>query len=222
MAVKDFWSDIVTEKSWNVLLSLKKMPFEFILIGGWATYLWTKTHKSKDIDIVLTDFKALEYLKENHDLRKNEHLRKYEIKIGEIDVDIYVQFFSKLAIPPEDLKEYTTKLEGITVILPEALLVLKQAAEIDRRGSTKGEKDSIDIMTLLLNCDIDFARYRMLLDKYRLKSHVSELSGLIRSFDLKNIAYLGLNERTFKLKKVDLLKRLKESPTTTTSTSTSL
>ncbi len=210
MKYKEFWSDIVTKKSWEILLSLKKMPFEFILIGGWASYLWTKAHKSKDIDIVLKDFRALDYLKQHHDLRKNEQLKKYEIKIDEIDIDIYVPFFSKFAVPLEDLKNYSAKLEGIEIVIPEVLLVLKQAAEIDRRGSRKGEKDAIDIMTLLLNAEIDFERYRALLKKYRLENLSGELLRLISTFGLKNIVYLRLNQREFKMRKLELLKKIKE------------
>ncbi|VVB60145.1 Uncharacterised protein [uncultured archaeon] len=209
MAIKEFWSDMVTRRSWEILLDLKMLPFEFILIGGWAAFLWTKAHKSKDIDIVLKDFKTLDYLKQHYDLRKNEQLRKYEIKIDEIDIDIYVPFFSKFVIPLQDLKNCSTKLEGIDVIIPEALLILKQAAEIDRRGSIKGEKDAIDIMTLVLSVDVDFKKYRALLEKYGLPHLSGELSKVITAFSPKNIAYLGLNQREFKIRKAELLKKLK-------------
>ncbi len=209
--IRDFWSNAITQKSWDVLLSLKKLPFDFILIGGWAAYLWTHAHKSKDIDIIISDFKALDYLKQNYDLRKNEHLRKYEIKIGEIDIDIYLAFFSKFVMPLEDLKEYSTKIEGISVVIPEAFLILKQAAEIDRRGSIKGNKDAIDIMTLLLNTKINFEMYRSLLKKYKLGHMLNELKQLIRTFDSGNLPYLGLNPREFKLKREDLLKQIDTS-----------
>lgn len=208
-AGREFWSEIVTERSWQVLLGLK--GFDFILIGGWAAYLWTRMHKSKDVDIVLKDFGALDHLKQNYTLRKNERLRKYEIKIGEIDVDIYVPFFSKLAIPPEELEGYTSKLEGITVVVPEALLVLKQAAEIERRGSLKGEKDAIDMMALLLTCDIDFGKYCGILKKYGHAGFSQELLSMISNFDLKNLRYLGVDPRTFKLKKLEILRRLREA-----------
>lgn len=210
--IKDFWSNTITQKSWEILLSLKKLPFDFILIGGWAAYLWTRAHKSKDIDIIISDFKALDYLKQNYDLRKNEHLRKYEIKIGEIDIDIYLAFFSKFVIPIEDLKDYSTKIEGINVVIPEAFLILKQAAEIDRRGSIKGNKDAIDILALLLNTKINFVLYRSLLKKYKLNHMLNDLVQLIRAFDSGNLLYLGLNPREFKLKKENLLRQLNSRP----------
>jgi hypothetical protein len=30
----DFWNSMLTEKSWNQLLELKKKNFDFIVIGG--------------------------------------------------------------------------------------------------------------------------------------------------------------------------------------------
>lgn len=207
--IKEYWSDVITKKSWEVLLSLKKLPFDFILIGGWAAYIWTRAHKSKDIDIVLKDYDALDYLKKHHELRKNEALRKYEIKIEEIDIDIYVPFFSKFVVPLEDLQRYSSKSEGIEVVIPEMLLILKQAAEIDRRTSKKGEKDAIDIMTLLLNAEIDFAKYRALLKKYDLERFFGELLRLVSGFDTGNLPYLGINPREFKVKKAEIMRKLK-------------
>ena len=82
----EYWSTIITEKSWDVLQRIKK-EFDFVLIGGWATYLWTKGHKSKDIDIII-DFKELDKLKLNYNLNKNDSLKKYEIKTEGIDIDV--------------------------------------------------------------------------------------------------------------------------------------
>jgi hypothetical protein len=36
----EFYHDLITEKSLKVLQDLKK-KFDFILIGGWAIYLYT-------------------------------------------------------------------------------------------------------------------------------------------------------------------------------------
>lgn len=57
-----------------------------------------------------------------HDLVKNDRLKKYEIHVGEFDVDIYTPFFSDLGIPAEDLIKLTRKVQGFTVLAPEALL----------------------------------------------------------------------------------------------------
>ena len=205
----DYWNSILTEKSWKVLLDLKQKEFDFIIIGGWAAYLLTKLHKSKDIDIVLKDHKDLDFLKKNYDLRKNDNLKKYEIKFEEIDLDIYAPFYSKLAIPAEDLKKYTIKTQGFEVVKPEALLILKQGAEIYRKYSVKGEKDRVDIMTLLLFADIDFKEYFNLLKIYKLEEYYDRLKKIINNFN--EVKYLGLNPREFKLRKSRLIEKLKKA-----------
>lgn len=199
----DYWNDIITEKSWNVLLQIRKLPINFILIGGWAAYLWTKLHKSKDIDIVLKKFDDLKYLKENYDLKKNDTLKKYEIKIDNIDIDIYIPFYSKLTLPVEDIDKNTKKIQNFNVVSPEVLLILKQGAETEREYSVKGSKDRIDIVTLLLSCEIDFKQYRELLKKYRLNYFRERLKKILINF--KDIKYINLNPREFKLRKKKVL-----------------
>ena len=203
----DFWNSILTEKSWNLLKELNKKPFKFILIGGWAAYLWTKQHKSKDVDIVLLDFKDMEFLKKEYDLRKNDSLKRYEIKFEEIDVDVYVPYYSKLGVSIEEIKKNSTKIEGISVVNPEILLILKQTAELSRENSVKGRKDRIDIMTLLLFSEMDLKKYKELLKKFRLDNFLMRLKSIINSFD--EIKYLGLNPREFKVRKKELLEKLK-------------
>jgi len=203
----EFWSSLLTEKSWSLLKELSKKDFKFILIGSWAAYLWTKMHKSKDIDIIVPDFKDLEYLKKNYDLRKNDSLKKYEIWLEEMDVDIYVPYYSKLALPIEEIKSHITKIENMQVASLEALLILKQGAELERKDSVKGSKDRIDIMALLLFSEIDFKKYSSLLEKHNLKHYLNRLFRVINNFD--GIKYLELNPREFKLKKKELLGKIK-------------
>src|SRR3989344_4178938 len=199
----EFWNSLLTEKSWNILKDLKG-KFDFILIGGWASYLWTKTHKSKDIDIII-DLKTLYKIKNEYKLIKNDRLKKYEIKFGEIDVDIYVPYYSKLSLPIEGLKNYFTVVEGFKVVTPEILLILKQGAELDRGNSVKGQKDRIDIMTLLFYSDINFKKYNEILKRYKL-DYIGELKKIIKGFkDLKN---LNTNAKDFKKIKNELLEKI--------------
>lgn len=204
----EFWNDAVTVKSWDLLLKLRQLPIRFVLIGGWAAYLWARLHKSKDIDIVVSGFDDLEYLKKNYDLRKNEHLKKYEIIVDEIDVDIYVPHFSKLSLPAEEIIAQAVKVENIEAVRPEALLVLKQGAELDRRDSVKGKKDRIDIMALIIKVDMDWALYFRLLEKHNLSNYFPRLKEIIAEF--KDIKYLDLNPREFKLKKAKVLEKLRK------------
>ena len=199
-----YWHDMLTEESWELLKKIKG-KFNFILIGGWAVYLFARKNKSRDIDIVI-DFKMLDFLNKNYDFRKNDKMKKYEIKEGNIDIDIYVPYYSNLGIPLEKIE--TSKIEGFVVAKLEELLILKQFAEVARRQSSKGEKDRVDIMSLLISCDVDFLRYKKLLMQFKLEHLKRELLSLIKNFSEYN--YLGLNPRELKLRKKKLLERIIE------------
>src|SRR3989344_65532 len=175
----EYWNSDLTEKSWLLLQELRK-KYNFILIGGWAVYLLTKQQKSKDIDIVV-DIDELQKLNKE-ELSKNDNLKKYEIKIQDIDIDIYVSHFSKLAIAPEHLKKYIKRIEGFNVACPESLVILKQGAYNDRKNSIKGEKDKIDIISLLFFSDIDFKVYKSILNKDSSEKYTSNLINLVKEF----------------------------------------
>ena len=201
----EFWNSQLTEKSWTVLQEIRK-KHKFILIGGWAAYLWTRQQKSKDIDIIV-DIQELQKLKKEN-LSKNDNLKKYEIKTGEIDVDIYVPHFSKLTIPLEDMKNYTSEIEGFTVASKEVLLILKQGAEKERGNSVKGEKDQIDIVSLLFFSDIDFNKYKTILKKYRLEFYIDWILSLLRAFSDYNC--INMTPREFKQKKMKLINEIRK------------
>lgn len=203
----DFWNDIATEKSWNLLKTLNQ-KLRFIVIGGWGIYLWTQAMKSKDIDIILKDWQDLENLKENFDLRKNDRLKKYEIIISDIDVDIYLPYYSQLVIPCEELLNMTANIEGFQVLKPETLLILKQQALLDRGNSIKGQKDRIDILSLLYSNTINFNIYNKLLEKYNIKYFKENLRNLISSLK-EEFHYLEIdNPREIKKLKKQWLEQL--------------
>ena len=195
--MREFWPEIITRASWEELQALSK-EIDFVLIGGWAAFMWTGRHKSRDIDIVV-DHKTLSYLKQKYILEKNPQLKKYEIKKGEFDIDVYVPFFSELAIPPQDiLQRHCRAIQGIRTAEPEALLVLKQAAFEDRKGSMKGKKDEIDIAAILIYANCDLKRYRALLEEYGKSGFAVELKKIVRNFSPRELEYLGMDFRAFK------------------------
>ena len=203
----EFWSELLTKASWERLILLKK-EFKFILIGGWAAYLHTGLHKSKDIDIMV-DYDVLKKLEQKYDLVKNNRLKKYEIKSGRFDINIYVPYFSDLAIPLEDLSNQTVMIKGINTLRAEPLLILKQGAEIDRRNSIKGEKDAIDIITIILHSDINWKEYVKLLKKYKKENFKDELIFVINNFSDKDLHYLRIDFNEFKKWKKKIIQLLK-------------
>jgi len=203
----EFWNDISTRKSWELLKKLNK-KHRFILIGGWAIYLWTKAVKSKDVDIILTDWDDLEKIKKYYESKKNNRLKKYEIIVSDVDVDIYLPHYSKMAIPCDQLVTMSTVKEGFKVLKPEPLLVLKQQAQLDRKDSVKGQKDRVDILSLLLSEIIDFKGYRQLLEKYDIVFFEKELKGMIKTAK-EEFSYLNIrNPRKIKQLKEEWLRRL--------------
>jgi hypothetical protein len=203
----EFWNDIVTDKSWKVLINLKK-KLDFILIGGWACYLLTKSIKSKDIDII-TDFEILNRIKREFMLKKTPFLKKYETRIEGISVDIYVPFYSRLAIPIEEIQKNCTSLEGFKIPRPETLLILKQCAELERKDSIRGQKDRVDILNLLINGNPDMKEYQKIIKKFRLSDYPKRLKKIIHSAR-KEFEYLGIRD----LRKIKLIKKNLEASLT--------
>lgn len=175
----EFYHELITEKSFKILQDLNKR-FKFILIGGWAIFLYSKALKSKDIDLIV-DYDELEKIRQDFQLFKNERLKKYEIKTEEIDADIYLPHFSKLGFPVEEIKNYIQSVEGFIVPLPEILLILKTVALAERKGTAKGKKDLIDIFSLLKDEKINWKKYKELIEKYKLEKTNQELKNLISS-----------------------------------------
>jgi len=193
--MKEFWSEMATRASWEKLTQLAR-EYNFTLIGGWATYLWTKAHKSKTIDIV-TDYPTLDKLSKKYSLTKNNRLKKYEIKEEKFDIDIYLPHYSKIGFPLEDLEKHRATVQGITTITPEVLMIMKQTVEVQRRGSLKGRKDLIDILTLLIHSPFKHHTYLELLKEYNKENLKKELKKEINLFSERDLNYLGMNKHTY-------------------------
>jgi len=200
-----YYQDLITAKSFKILQDLKK-NYDFILIGGWAVWLHTQKLKSKDIDIII-DYAELEELKKKFILNKNERLKKYEVQIEQTDIDIYLPHYSDLRIPLEEIKEYTQNIESFIILRPEILIILKQTAFLERKGSAKGEKDKVDIIALLQLNNFDFKLYREILEKYNLENYVQNLKDLL--VDMHELSELDLNQYQYSKFKKRVLGNLK-------------
>lgn len=200
----EFYHGLITKKSFQTLQELKR-KFNFILIGGWAIFLYAHALKSKDVDIIV-DYDELEKLKKEYDIIKNDRLRKYEMKMEGIDIDIYLPFFSQIGFPLEDFKNYLQSQEGFMVPKPEVLLIMKVYVAQERKGTTKGRKDIMDIFSLLSKKIIKWQDYHQVIEKYHLKNLQKELITLVAN--QKAIPELNLlNHQISRLKK-EVLKNL--------------
>jgi len=191
------WRDDVTDRSWTVLSHLRELS-RFILIGGWAVYMWTRKLKSRDIDLCI-DQDAFYILqaqlqKENVPISRNPRLRKFEAKMGDVEVAIYTPFESNLIIPVKALfqNHWFAGIDQYDAALPEVLLLLKSQAARERWASEKGLKDRIDVLSLLLYSDWKPEIFMDLTRKFDPASHYVDV--LLRTVKESRVeySYLGL------------------------------
>lgn len=199
-----FYHNLITEKSFQFLLEMKKI-YKFILIGGWAVFLYTRSLKSKDIDIII-DYDELGKIKERFALHKNERLKKYEIKPGEFDVDIYLPHYSELGIDIEKIKESAVAREGFVVPQLEILFMLKLYAWRNRRGSVKGQKDELDLFTLAFLPEFDWRAYLDLVKEFSFGEHHKNFTALLKS--VKDVKELNINEQKMSKLRKNILNQL--------------
>ena len=184
-----FYHDLITEKSWQLLIELKK-SYRFILIGGWAVFLYSNSLKSKDIDIIV-DYDELTKLKNQFTLLKNDRLKKYEIKVGNFDVDIYLPHYSDLGIDIKRIQETSVIRQGFGVPNLEILFMLKLYAWHNRRGSIKGQKDELDIFSLVFMPEFNWHHLSNLIKEGGFKEYCEGFLALIKQ--TSEIMELGVN-----------------------------
>lgn len=190
---KEFWHSNITDKSFEFLKKLRK-EFDFVLIGGWAIYFYTKSLKSKDIDIIC-DFETLSKIRGKYDIFRNDRLKKYEFKADGFDTDIYIPHFSEIGLDINEIIKNPQSLEGFKVPEKEKMLALKLFAYKNRKGSLKGEKDKIDIISIIYFTDVDWNKFAKILKENNFDDLKSELKELLKNmFEVKE---LDLNKKQF-------------------------
>jgi len=174
------WRDEIVERSWTVLGELKELA-DFVLIGGWAAYFWSRRLKSRDIDLYIDqeNFYKLQsaLLQKDYAVKRNVRLKKFEALIGDVEVDIYTPFMSNLAVPCSDVfaKKLFSLVEGFKVAIPEVLLLLKAQAAQQRWQAEKGLKDRVDIISLLKFVDVKRDLFEQMLRKYDRRNLLREV-----------------------------------------------
>lgn len=196
-----YYHNLVTQKSWEELQRLNKIA-DFVLIDGWATYLYTKTLKSKDVDII-TEFDQLSKLEKKYRLVKNDRLKKYEATKDEVQIDIYLPHYSQIGIPVEDLQKQTANLEGFTVLEAEYLLALKIYTLTQRGRTPKGRKDFIDIVSLVNSSAINWKKFQEIAQQYKLTEAVENF--IVHFKEYYEVPELNLNKHNFAQLKKKLL-----------------
>lgn len=186
-----FYHDAITDKSFRFLRELKS-KFDFTLIGGWAVFLYTQAMKSKDIDVIV-DYGELSKLQLDYTLSKNERLKKYEIKQGEVDVDIYLPHYSDLGVPVSRVIEPSVSRGGFTVPKLEVLFLLKLYAYSARRGSVKGKKDEVDVFALAFLPEFDWGEYKKLVTEFGFSVYHELFFSLLSG--AQRVPELGINDQ---------------------------
>ncbi|MCD6412500.1 hypothetical protein J7K91_02380, partial [bacterium] len=86
------------------------------------------------------------------------------------------------------------------VPFPEILLILKINTYFERKGTIKGEKDLLDIFSLISQEKIDWERYQQLIKKYHLEKTNQKLKQILLS--VKTLPELNLlNHQISRLKR---------------------
>lgn len=200
----EYYHSLVTEKSFKELYLLSKIS-SFVLIGGWAVYFYTKSLKSKDIDIIV-EYGELESLGKNYQLYKNNRLAKYEAVKGEVQIDIYLPYYSKLGIPVEKLLTCFASIEGFKVLDINYLFALKLFTLSQRGRSAKGRKDFLDLVSLTNSKKCDLKIICDIVKEYNLGSSLVVLKQFLgESYE---ILELELNKHKFARLKEHILKNI--------------
>jgi hypothetical protein len=191
------WRDEVVERSWRVLGELKGFA-DFVLIGGWGVYLWTRKLKSRDIDVYIDQKNCYklqsELTQKGYALKRNVRLMKFEALISDVEVDIYTPFVSRLVIPCLDVfdRKLYSVIEGFKVAIPEVLLLLKAQAARDRWHAEKGLKDRVDIISLLKFADVKRDVLEQILKDYDTKHTLRDAINRAVSESRIEYRFLGL------------------------------
>jgi hypothetical protein len=130
-------------------------PDGVVYIGGIAVYLHAKnseatqalaefTHDA-DFYISLADMGDLRDIEE---VTPNRRLSKHQMIKQGFEFDIYTERQSSLIVPYDAVIAHSQVCAGVRVASLEHLMVLKLEAFLDRKGSTKGDKDAKDLLRI--------------------------------------------------------------------------
>lgn len=134
-----------------------------VLIGGLGVYLHTQNRSlagvpvsreclvefSHDVDAYLS-LQDLGALRDLFEVTPIARLSKQQVTLGGIEADLYVEHHNKLRVPYDELFAHAVSYGSLRVAAIGHLLVLKLDAEAGRAGSSKGDKDTRDLVKLVV------------------------------------------------------------------------
>jgi hypothetical protein len=143
---------------WKVARAVMKLSDgEIVFIGGVATYLHVQRRPkaglpleaTHDVDASISAV-ASSSLRDRYEFTENPRLHKVQIRVEDIDVDLYPQHISRLRFSYADLAPYAQRYRGFKIAAIPHILLLKVDALEDRGSSGKGAKDRRDAAKLLV------------------------------------------------------------------------
>lgn len=161
---RQFWNEEQTRRSRELLNNLSK-EVDFVLIGGWAVFMYARQQMSLDVNIAIA-YDSLEYFR-RYGIEDYKNARiKYSIIEGTY-VDLFIEDFSDkdMPFPIKTVLDNHLNIEGIKVVDKELLLILKLWGYF-RADQQKIRKDILDVIALLLYGDINLERFRELVESY--------------------------------------------------------
>lgn len=143
---------------WKVARAVAKLSDgEIVFIGGIATYLHVQRRPkaglpleaTHDVDASISAV-ASSSLRDHYEFTENPRLHKVQIRVENIDVDLYPQHISRLRFAYLDLAPYAQRFRGFKIAAVPHILLLKVDAIESRGSSGKGAKDRRDVAKLLV------------------------------------------------------------------------
>ena len=171
---------------------------KIIMISDVATYFYSVQNKSNiglleysnNINLLIDIGSFKDLIDYYGGCYENKCLNKYELKIDDIDCNLYLENNHSLLFSYEELFEHSQLILDIRVPAIEHLLKLKLIAYKDRKQSIKDEKDKHDIIKLLYFADIkNKPNVKILIDnKFDFKNVINQCYEILKD----NKAFLSM------------------------------
>ncbi len=167
---KQFWNREKTDASLKTLRVIAE-KIDFVLVGGWAVYMYTGMQKSEDVDIAIS-YDSLDFFRK-YGINDYGGIKiKYSVVDG-TTVGLFIEAYSDVSLPVHvrEIIEHYVLIDNIKVVKKELLLLLKLWVYF-RESELKVDKDIIDVISLL-NSGVDMQEFKAITEKHKIESRMS-------------------------------------------------